>query len=35
MVEYIVKKLIKKFLGDFVETELNVNVSVFSGKAEL
>ena len=35
MVEYLVKKLIKKFLGDFVETDLNVNVSMLSGRAEL
>jgi hypothetical protein len=35
MVETVVKKLINKFLGKYVESDLDVNVSMLSGKAEL
>ena len=35
MWEYLVKSLIKTYLGDFIETDLNVSVSMYSGKADL
>ena len=35
MVQFIVRKLLKKFLGDFIDTDLDISVSLLSGEADL
>ena len=35
MVDYIVKSLLRRFLGDFIESDLNVSMSLLSGEANL
>jgi Vacuolar protein sorting-associated protein len=35
MVDYLVKSLLKRYLGDFIENDLSVSMSLFSGQADL